>query len=126
MYSVLEKINRNKSIENCFITGDFNANLINVDNHHPTETFLNNFISNSFLPYIHLPTRITYNSATLIDNIFVFQRKTKKFQNAISGSLYSDISDHLPCFAIIEYPSKIPTYPRPTRTRNWLNNREGC
>ena len=113
LYTVLEKINSNKLIETCFIAGDFNANLINFDHHNPTETFLNNFISNSFLPCIHLPTRITYKSATLIDNIFIFQRKVKKAQQLISGSFYSDITDHLPCFAILEYPSKIPKQTRP-------------
>ena len=78
LYSVLEKINSDKSIQTCFIAGDFNANLLNSDNHNPTETFLNNFISNGFLPCIQLPTRITYNSATLIDNIFLLQKKLKK------------------------------------------------
>ena len=111
--AVLEKINSNKLIDTCFVAGDFNANLINYDNHNPTETFLNNFISNSFLPCIHLPTRITYKSATLIDNIFIFQRKAKKAQNIVSGSFYSDISDHLPCFAVLNYPSKIPRQTRP-------------
>ena len=82
LYTVLEKINSNKAIDTCFIAGDFNANLINYDNHNPTETFLNNFISNSFLPCIHLPTRITYNSASLIDNVFLFQRKVKKAQKS--------------------------------------------
>ena len=113
LYKVLDKINSDKSIEMCFIAGDFNVNLINFDNHNPTETFLNNFISNSFLPCIHLPTRITYKSSTLIDNIFVLQRKTKKFQSVSSGLFYSDISDHLPCFYIQDYPLKIPKKTRP-------------
>ena len=112
-YSVLDKINSDKSIEMCFIAGDFNVNLINYDTHKPTETFLDNFISNSFLPSIHLPTRITYKSSTLIDNIFVLQKKTKKFQNISSGSFYADITDHLPCFLIIDYPTKIPKQSRP-------------
>ena len=46
LHSVLEKINSDKAIENCFIAGDFNANLITIENHNPTETFLNTFISN--------------------------------------------------------------------------------
>ena len=43
----------------------------------------------------------------------MLQRKPKKAQNLTSGLFYSDISDHLPCFAILEYPSKIPPKPRP-------------
>ena len=113
LYSVLEKINSDKSIQTCFIAGDFNANLLNSDNHNPTETFLNNFISNGFLPCIQLPTRITYNSATLIDNIFLLQKKPKKDQHLTTGSFYSYITDHLPCFVLLEYPSKIPKKHRP-------------
>ena len=113
LYTVLQQIDNDKSIDMCYVAGDFNVNLINFDIHNPTETFLNNFISNSFLPCIHLPTRVTYKSSTLIDNIFMLQRKPKKAQNLTSGLFYSDISDHLPCFAILEYPSKIPPKPRP-------------
>ena len=113
LYNVLEKINSDKSTEMCFIAGDFNANLLKLDSHNPTEKFLNNFTSNNFLPYIQLPTRITHKTSTLIDNIFVLQRKPKKFQNFTSGSFYSDISDHLPCFLLLEYPEKIPKQPRP-------------
>ena len=47
------------------------------------------------------------------DNIFIFQRKVKQAQQLISGSFYSDITDHLLCFAILEYPSKIPKQTRP-------------
>ena len=101
------------SIDTCIVTGDFNINLISYDHHYPTERFLDNFISNSFLPSIHLPTRITYHTATLIDNIFIFQRKQKNAQTISSGSIYSAISDHLPCFLIIQYPTKIPKPHRP-------------
>ena len=113
LYNVLEKINSDKSTEMCFIAGDFNANLLKLDSHNPTEKFLNNFTSNNFLPYIQLPTRITHKTSTLIDNIFVLQKKPKKIQNFTSGSFYSDISDHLPCFLLLEYPEKIPKQPRP-------------
>ena len=70
LYTVLQKIYSDKAIEMCYVVGDFYVNLINYDIHHPTEIFLINFISNSFLPCIHVPTRVTYKSSTLIDNIF--------------------------------------------------------
>merc|ERR1712208_71662 len=54
--NILEQINSDKSIDTCIVTGDFNINLISYDHHYPTERFLDNFISNSFLPSIHLPT----------------------------------------------------------------------
>jgi hypothetical protein len=52
--------------------------------------------ANSFSPLITLPTRLTSHSATLIDNIFT--NNLEKY--AFSGLILSDISDHLPVFAI--------------------------
>ena len=46
--------------------------------------------SNSLVPYITLPTRITPRSKTLIDNIYFNEIN----EAAISGNLITDISDH--------------------------------
>jgi len=77
--------------------GDFNINLINHENHLATSTFLDGIFSNMLYPLILHPTRITSNSATLIDNIF-----TNNYSSVCSnnGLLFSDISDHLPVFTI--------------------------
>ena len=68
------------------ISGEFNINLLNHTN-SSSQSFIDLFISYSFLPQIHKPTRITNTSATLIDNflsnIFLFSK---------SGILISDIS----------------------------------
>ena len=53
--------------------------------------------SNSFIPLILQPTRITSHSNTLIDNIF----SNVIEPDIISGNLTATISDHLPQFAII-------------------------
>ena len=53
-----------------FFLGDFNINLLNYNDHQPTNGFLDSLASNTFIPYILLPTRITSHSKTLIDNIF--------------------------------------------------------
>ena len=55
--------------KNIFILGDFNINLLNCVNHPAPENFLSMMNSNYLLPYILQPTRVTYRSATLIDNI---------------------------------------------------------
>ena len=47
-----------------------------------------------FFPLITRPTRITSNTATLIDNIFTNHLNNYSF----SGLLFTDISDHLPIF----------------------------
>ena len=57
---------------------------------------LNNIYSNSLVPYIILPTRITHRSKTLIDNIFFNEIN----EVAFSGNLITDISDHHAQFLI--------------------------
>ena len=52
--------------------------------------------SNSLVPYITLPTRITPRSKTLIDNIFFNEIN----EAAISGNLTTNISDHHAQFLI--------------------------
>ena len=50
------------------------------------------------VPKITRPTRITHNSATLIDNLFVSQKLQDKYKSSI---LINDFSDHLPCYVIL-------------------------
>ena len=53
--------------------------------------------SRMFFPLIARPTRITFNTATLIDNIF-----TNNLNNfSVSGLMFWDISDHLPIFTLL-------------------------
>ena len=59
-----------KEQKQVFLLGDFNINLLNYNDHQPTNDFLDSLASNSFIPYILHPTRITSHSKTLIDNIF--------------------------------------------------------
>ena len=84
--------------KNIFILGDFNINLLNCVNHPASENFLTTMNSNYLLPYILQPTRVTDQSATLIDNIFA---NAYNF-NVLSGNLITKISDHFPQFMIIE------------------------
>ena len=91
---MLEKISRENKI--CFITGDFNLNLINFQHHQNTGEFLDGLHSNMFFPMIARPTRITSHTARLLDNIF----GNKFFDHSRSGLLITDISDHLPIFSI--------------------------
>ena len=74
-----------------------NVNLLNYNEHNQTNEFLDSLASNSFIPLILQPTRITSHSNTLIDNIF----SNVIDPDIISGNLTATISDHLPQFAII-------------------------
>ena len=53
------------------LLGDFKIDLLNFDTLEYVSTFLYDLASNLLQPQILLPTRISNNSRTLIDNIFV-------------------------------------------------------
>ena len=53
------------------LLGDFNTDFLNFDTSEHVSKFLDDLASNSLQPQILLPTRISNNSKTLIDNIFV-------------------------------------------------------
>ena len=70
-----EKINEiilgvTKANKHCYITGDFNLDLLKHECHSVTAQFIESLFAFGFLPMITKPTRITAHSATLIDNIF--------------------------------------------------------
>ena len=89
--------NTSKEQKSTFLLGDFNINLLNYNEHNETNDFLDSLASNSFIPLILQPTRITSHSNTLTDNIF----SNVIDPDIISGNLTATISDHLPQFAII-------------------------
>ena len=81
-----------------FILGDFNVNLLEIDDHIPSSEFLELMYSNSLLPLITKPTRKTHKTSTLIDNIFTNHASQSKISN---GILFTDVSDHFPIFSIL-------------------------
>ena len=71
--------------------GDFNIDLLKVDDHRPTHDYLELIFSYSLLPTIYKPTRITETTATIIDNILTNDENVIK-----SSILVTDITDHMP------------------------------
>ena len=66
--SCLSKLsNENKEI---YICGDFNSDLLKLDNVNNYNKVYELMCSYGFLPQILQPTRIQGDSATIIDNIF--------------------------------------------------------
>ena len=78
---------------------DHNLDLLKTFKHGPTERFLNTNLSLNLIPTITRPTRITKNTATLIDNIFISQHWLSNYD---SGVLIDDISDHLPSITTVK------------------------
>ena len=96
MSDIIHKLNLSK---NYILCGDFNINLLKCNNHRGTNIFFD-ILSNAGLnPLVCLPTRVSSETATLIDNVF---SNIKVDSN--NGVLIDDtISDHLPIFACINY-----------------------
>ena len=89
----------------CVFAGDINIDLIKYEN-EKSFNYVTTFLTHKYFPYITLPTRIamchsSVPSATCIDHIFVKTGKNDQQFRIKSGILYSDISDHLPCFISI-------------------------
>ena len=90
-----DKISKEK--KECYLSGDFNIDLLKYDSNNMYSEFLNTMTSYSFLPHILQPTRITDDSSTIIDNIYGNNFK----QEAISGNILVKFSDHFPQFLSI-------------------------
>ena len=80
--------------------GDYNLDLLKNETHLPTSKFLDLMYSCSFLPLIHKPTRVTNQTATLIDNIFTNDMQLN--DSILNGILLTNISDHFPIFHIVK------------------------
>ena len=94
--TVLESVDH--SNKHCAILGDINLDLLKIESHQLTDTYLDTMSSYFFQPHILQPTRISEHSATLIDHIFF--NSLEHF--TISGNIIYDISDHLPNFLIFD------------------------
>ena len=70
----------------------------NHDTQNLTGEFYDLMTSNSFLPLITRPTRVTATSATLIDNIF--SNYLENCSHSMQGLMITDISDHYPIFHV--------------------------
>lgn len=83
------------------LLGDSNIDLLKYRNHKPASDYLDMLTSASYSPTITLPTRVTSNSATLIDHIF----KKQSTLSYVSGTLTNDITDHFMNFILLNVAS---------------------
>ena len=88
--------NLNQSNSNIIILGDFNIDLLKIEEYTHFKDYFLNLVGNGLLPTITYPTRLGHTSASLIDNIFTNISYNK--DTSSSGILISDISDHFPFF----------------------------
>ena len=71
------------------LMGHFNIDLLKYDTNTDSTTCLDSMYTNSLLPYISTPTRITAHSKTLINNIF----SNNIEDGLISGNITTTITD---------------------------------
>ena len=112
MVNVLEKINKENKL--MYVMGDFNIDLLKDDKDRPTHDYLDLIYSNSLIPAIYKPTRITATSATIIDNILT------NCENIIKSYIITtDISDHMPTVLI----SNLSLHSKPTNGNKYKYKR---
>ena len=85
---------------NVVLLGDFNIDLMKLNEKDHINTFFDTLLSSGFLPKITLPTRITPRSRTLIDNCFV--KSLFGVSDITSGILQQNVSDHQPYFVCFD------------------------
>ena len=82
------------------ICGDINIDLIKM-RHIKVKEYIDTLMELQLLPLISIPTRITDDTQTLIDHIYIRTSKKMVSKFIKTGVLYSDITDHLPTFIIL-------------------------
>ena len=102
---------------NAILVGDFNYDLLKIKENIHINNFFDTLLSNGFIPKITLPTRITHQSKTLIDNCFV--RLLHGSQTTISKVLLSNISDHQPYLVSFNYLLNSESIQQYIRLQTW-------
>ena len=73
----------------CYLTGDYNINLLNYSKHAETTSFIDILYAHSFMSLINRPTRVAKESATLIDNVFT--NCYSNIDNTLQCLIYTDV-----------------------------------
>ena len=80
------------------VCGHLNPDLLNVNHHKSTTDFIDTIYSHNLFPVIIKPSKITTNTAALINNIFTY----KFGSNIVGGLLPNYKSVHFAVFAIFQ------------------------
>ena len=115
---LLNKLNKEKL--ELILGMDHNLDLLKINQHKPTEEFLECNLDSGMIPQITKPTRITQTSATLIDNVIVSKKLSMHTESRI---VIDNISDHLPSLVSISNfthsrKERVKIYSRDTRKNN--------
>ena len=115
---VVNKLNKEKAV--VILPGDYNLNLLEINERDKIQEYYDLLVSNSMYPRITLPTRFSRRSCSLIDQIFCKFSKTT--QISVSGILFGTLSDHFGCFSSIDLFEKKQSKNKYTRVYNQTEN----
>ena len=105
------------------LAGDFNINLLQINERDKYGEFLDLMCTNSFFPKISMPTRCAGRSCTLIDNVFCKVPHKENLKSSISSAvLLSRISDHFPCVINFQNTGSKPRRPKYITKRSMSEN----
>ena len=88
----------NTEKKECYVSGDFNIDLLKYGTINKYAEFLNTLTSLGFLPHVLQPTRITEHSSTIIDNIY----GNNFTQETLSDNILIKFADHFSQFLSIK------------------------
>ena len=98
------------------LVGDFNRNLLQINEREIYEEYLDLMCTNNFYPKISLQTRYSKNSCSLIDQMFckVPLKEDIEFSSSI---IVSRIPYHFPCIANLKILKRDTKHPKFTHAR---------
>ena len=94
---VLSTIERKNN--DVLLAGDFNINLLKLNENQICSEFFDSLLAHSFLPQITVPTRFGQFSHTLIDNFFL--KSNNLAHKTIAEVFLKKLSDRQPYFVLI-------------------------
>ena len=97
--NLLKTLDITKRFKTCYLSGDYNYDLIKVEKHAPMSDFVSTMFDYRFIPCISKPTRTTYTSSTLLDNVFVKHDVLNPYHSFV---ITDQMSDHFPCLVLYQ------------------------
>lgn len=107
---LIDKLSMLSTNQYCILVGDINIDLKHYTTCNSTKMYVDELVSRNFLPLVSLPTRITANTATIIDHVFINNLNDQKIK---TGLIATDISDHLANFVFFLKPTRTSPSERP-------------
>ena len=91
---------KNNHKHNLILAGDFNINMLKINEQENSSNCFDMLTSFSLCPQIKYPTRFSNRTGTLIDTFFCFL--TRYTLESTAGILIKKFSDHQPYFLILD------------------------